>query len=66
MRLEIQFQTKLKLPRIKRCGWTAVEASIAGAFFEEVYVVDKRRRSCLVESIEEIEALQPQKNGRPF
>ncbi len=55
--LEVKFQTELKLSWIKRCGGPAEIAAAAGALFEGIHVIDKRRCGSFVEAIEEVKTL---------
>src|SRR5712692_233749 len=52
---EVKFQSELKLARIECCCRPAVVMTVTRALLESVDVVDERRRSPLVESIEQVE-----------
>jgi hypothetical protein len=55
--LEVQFQAKLKLSRVKRrCGLAEV-TTIAGALLEGIHIIDKTRSGSFIEAIEEVETL---------
>src|SRR4029453_1970904 len=58
--LEVQFQSKLKLPRIKRRRWAAVVTAIAGALGEGIDFAKQWRSGGFVKAIEHIEAFRDQ------
>ena len=58
--LEIQLQSKLELPRVERCRWTAVVTTVADAQVERANVINEWRRGGFVESIEQVEAFRDQ------
>ena len=60
MPLEVQLQSKLKLPWVEGGGGPAVIAAVAGALVERADVVDEWRRSGFVEAVEEVEPFRNQ------
>src|SRR5688500_15594452 len=56
-RSKVQFQAKLELTRVEGGGGAAAVATVAGAFGGGVHVFEAGRGRCLVEAVEEVEAL---------
>jgi len=55
LKLKVQLQSELELPRIKRCGRPAIVTTVICSLVESAHVIDEWRGRSFVEPIEQIE-----------